>query len=294
MFTRTRDELEALGLPRDDCANLPYSSKRFEDGSDFKIEIPTVNSMEVLQAILQASDKIGIRINRVTETLGMFRHSKAEIQDMIKLCNTYNCELVMSTGPRASYDTSATAASTQGKTIAYRLRGQEQLVRAIEDIKRGIELGVKYFLIYDEGLLWVLNEMRSKNVIPNNIKFKVSAHCGHGNPASLKLLEKLGADSINPVRDLSLPMIGALRAVLDIPLDCHTDNPTGSGGFIRFYEAPEIIKIAAPVYLKTGNSVISEHGNNTSVQDGARMVHQAAIVLEMVQRYYPEAKQSSN
>ena len=136
--------------------------------------------------------------------------------------------------------------------------------------------------------------MRSKNIIPNNVKFKVSAHCGHGNPASLKLLEKLGADSINPVRDLSLPMIAALREVLDIPLDCHTDNPAGSGGFIRFYEAPEIIKIAAPVYLKTGNSIIAEHGNHASVQDSVRMVHQAAIVLEMVQRYYPEAKQSKN
>ena len=44
----------------------------------------------------------------------------------------------MSTGP-------ATAASIQGKTVAYRLRGQEQLIRAIEDIKRGTDLGIKYF-----------------------------------------------------------------------------------------------------------------------------------------------------
>ena len=88
MFIQTRNELETLGLPRGDCAPLPCSSKRFDDGSDFKIEIPTVNSVEVFRTVLDESNKIGIRINRVTETLGIFRHRKSEIQDMINICGT--------------------------------------------------------------------------------------------------------------------------------------------------------------------------------------------------------------
>jgi hypothetical protein len=294
MFGQTRSELRLLGFPDGDCFEMPTSSKKFDDGSDFKIEIPTVNSVEALGALLEESTSINIRINRVTETYGIFRHTKSEIKQMVQLCKEYGCDFVMSTGPRASYDTSATAVSTQGKTIAYRLRGQEQIIRAIEDIKRAIDLGVVIFLIYDEGLLSLLNEMRKINILAENIKFKVSAHCGHGNPASFKLLESLGANSINAVRDLQLPMIAALRNAISIPIDCHTDNPIGSGGFIRVYEAPEIVRIASPVYLKTGNSVISEHGSSTIAKEGIKMARQASIVLEMVDNYYPQAKQSIN
>jgi hypothetical protein len=122
--------------------------------------------------------------------------------------------------------------------------------------------------------------------------FKCSAHLGHCNPASFKVLKGLGADSINPVRDLSIPMIAALRAAVDTPIDIHTDNPPGSGGFIRVYEAPEIVRVAAPVHCKTGNSVVSGHGQLTSASDGKKMAEQAAIVVEMVNKYQPDLKQS--
>ena len=59
--------------------------------------------------------------------------------------------------------------------------------------------------------------MRKAGELPANMKFKNSAHNGHGNPASFKLLESLGADSINPVRDLSLPMLAALRQAVNVP-----------------------------------------------------------------------------
>jgi hypothetical protein len=176
--------------------------------------------------------------------------------------------------------------------ISYRLRGMEQVLRGIEDIKRGYELGCRGFVLYDEGMLWVINEMRKDGALPKDIVFKASAHLGHCNPASFKVLESLGADSINPVRDLQIPMLAALRAAVKVPLDIHTDNPPGSGGFIRVYEAPEIVRVAAPMHCKTGNSVVGGHGEITSCADGKRMAAQAAIVVEMLTKYYPEAKQS--
>ena len=292
MFETTRKEIKHFNLPTRDYFDMPTSTKTFEDGGHFRIEIPTVNSIETMESIFEESIKLNIKIDRVTETCGIFRHTKNEIAHMVQSCKNYGCEFVMSPGPRASYDTSATASSPQGKTIAYRLRGQEQIIRAIEDIKRAVDLGVCIFVIYDEGLLWLLNGMKESGFISKKIKFKVSAHCGHGNPASFKLLESIGADSINPVRDLQLPMISALRATVNIPIDCHTDNPIASGGFIRVYEAAEIVRIASPVYLKTGNSVISSHGQFLNAIDGIRMAKQASIVLEMVSKYYPQAKQS--
>ena len=58
--------------------------------------------------------------------------------------------------------------------------------------------------------------------IPEDVHFKVSAHSGHGNPCSAHILEKLGADSINPVRDIQLQMLASMRATIDVPIDLHT------------------------------------------------------------------------
>jgi hypothetical protein len=292
MFEETREYLKKLGLPTGDLFDMPSSALRFPDGAAFRIEVPTVNSAEAVAALLETATKNGITINRVTETYGMFRHTREEIKEYCRLCNEYGAELLMSTGPRATYDTGATVLSPQGVRISYRLRGMEQVLRAVEDVKRGYDLGVRGFLIYDEGMLWLVGQMRKDGALPKDIIFKTSAHLGHCNPCSFKLLESLGADSINPVRDLQIPMIAALRAAVQVPLDVHTDNPPGSGGFIRVYEAPEIVRVAAPLHCKTGNSVVSGHGEMTSAADGKRMADQAAIVVEMVNKYYPELKQS--
>lgn len=292
MFDKTRESLVKLGLPAGDAFDLPTSDKRFPDGAHFRIEVPTMNTAKAVKALLEEADRLGITINRIDETFGAFRHTLEELKEYVAICKDYGVALNLSVGPRAAYDTSATRMSEQGRVIAYRLRGQEQIVRAIEDVKRIAEIGCRGVLVYDEGLLWVLNEMRKNGELPQNMKFKNSAHNGQGNPASFKLLEKLGADSINPVRDLSLPMLAALRQAVNVPLDLHTDNPPGSGGFIRVYEAPEMVRVAAPVYLKTGNSRIGGHGQLTTAQNGIDMARQASIVVEMVKRYYPEAVQS--
>jgi hypothetical protein len=292
MFEDTREYVKKLGLPAGDLYDMPSSPHRFPDGAAFRIEVPTVNSAEAVAALLETATKNGITINRVTETYGMFRHTREEIKEYCRLCRDYGAELLMSTGPRATYDTGATVLSPQGVRISYRLRGMDQVLRAVEDIKRGYDLGVRGFLIYDEGMLWLVGQMRKDGALPKDIIFKTSAHLGQCNPCSFKLLESLGADSINPVRDLQIPMIAALRAAVQVPLDVHTDNPPGSGGFIRVYEAPEIVRVAAPLHCKTGNSVVSGHGEMTSAADGKRMADQAAIVVEMVNKYYPELKQS--
>ena len=292
MFDSTRQYLEKLGLPTEDRRDLPFSSLTFPDGANFGIEVPTINTVEAARALLAEAELRRVSINRVTETYGIFRHTEPEIRDWVKLAGDYGCQLIMSPGPRATYDLSATVQSSQGMRIGYRLRGQEQVIRAIEDIKRAVELGVKGFLVYDEGMLWLVNRMRTDGELPPDLFFKVSAHCGNANPISVKLMADMGANSVNPVRDLDLAMIAAIRSSVSIPLDFHIDNPSASGGFIRSYEAPEIVRIASPVYLKTGNSVISSHGQLTTPEDARQMARQASITLEMVKRYYPEAIQS--
>jgi len=292
IFQETRDALKKLGLPTGDAFDLPTSSKRFPDGAHYRIECPTVNSSDTVKALLDTATKNDVIINRITETYGMFRHTKKEIKEYCKLCADFGCELLLSVGPRATYDTGATVLSPQGVRVGYRLRGMEQIIRAIEDIKRGYDFGVRGFLIYDEGMLWVVNDMRKNGDLPKDIIFKCSAHMGHCNPASIKLLADLGAESINPIRDMQIPMLAAMRQAIDTPLDVHTDNPPGSGGFIRTYEAPEIVRVAAPLHCKTGNSVIGGHGEMTGASEGVKMADQATIIVESITRFAPELKQS--
>ena len=138
-----------------------------------------------------------------------------------------------------------------------------------------------------------LEKLEEGAKIPKNVHLKVSAHCGQANPLSGLLLQKIGANSFNPVRDLSLPAISALRSVISIPLDLHCDNPISSGGFIRNYEVPEFIRIASPVYLKIGNSVLPKHGHFTTEDDAILMVNQIKIIKEFIEDYSENISQSS-
>ncbi|NLM51593.1 MAG: peptidase [Firmicutes bacterium] len=292
-FEETRKQLEKLGLPSGDRYDLPTSTKRFPDGAQFRIEVPTVNSPACMKALLEKAWKeYKVHINKIDETFGIMRHTTKDIKEYVAIAKDWGCELNMSTGPRAEYDIGATVKTAQGVRVGYRLRGMENIVRAVEDVKRACDLGVRGILCYDEGFLWVLAELRKAGHLPANLKIKLSAHMGACNPASFQLFEKLGADTINPIRDLTLPMLAALREAVDVPIDLHTDNPPASGGFIRTYDAPEMVRIVSPVYLKMGNSAVAAHGLKTTAEDGKNMADQISRVHETIMTYYPEAKQS--
>jgi hypothetical protein len=288
----TREFLKSIGLPGGDAYDLPTSEKRFADGGQYRFEVPGIQGPKVMEALLEAMDKYGIHLHRVTQTKGIMMLMDNEIIEMVRLAKEAQTDLILAIGPRATTDTSASVNTPEGVRMGYRLRGQEQIVRAVEDVKRAAAFGCSSFLVYDEGCLWLLNEMRKAGQIPANCHFKVSAHTGHGNPCSAKLLELIGANSINPVRDIQLQMLAAMRQAIDIPIDIHTENPASTGGFIRHYEVPEMVRIAAPIYLKTGGSVAQTHSWDSSTDDAKKRAKQVALVKRMLDTYYPEAIQS--
>lgn len=288
---QTEDFLRVIGIDKNGNG-LEDSDKRFSDGAQYRFEVPGIQKPSALAALVKATEKYGVTVHRATQTKGIMLLTDQEIEEMVNIAGDASMELFLSVGPRATYDTSASANTTEGARIGYRLRGYNNLYYAIEDVKRAVSLGVMGIVIYDEGLLWALDQMRSQGELPKNTKFKVSAHCGHGNPASAKLLETIGANSFNPVRDLQIPMMGAIRKSIDISLDLHMENPKSSGGFIRHYEAPEIIRVASPVYLKTGGAVAANHSWDTTDSQAAERVRQVFLVQNMVDRYYPDAKMS--
>ena len=98
-------------------------------------------------------------------------------------------------------------------------------------------------------MLDVLAKARAAGELPD-VVFKVSGYTGHADPASIRILERLGAGSFNPVGDLSRPMLAAIRAAVRIPLDVWAIAFESFGGMNRLWEAGEIAAVASPCYFK--------------------------------------------
>ena len=171
----TVDYLKDIGINIDDNSSSD-SSKLFEDGGQYRFEVPGIQKPVALASLIDALDHYEVQIHRVTQTKGIMLLTDQEILEMTDLARDAGLELFLSVGPRATYDTSASAQTQEGARIGYRLRGYQNLLYAIEDVKRAVHLGVRGIVLYDEGLLWVLSKMRSDGILPSNVHFKISAH----------------------------------------------------------------------------------------------------------------------
>jgi len=292
--------LERIGLPGRDLYELPTSLKRFPDGCHWRVEISGVERPSTLRAIIDESERTGIPVHRLISTvMGSTLLPESELREFAQLAADVKMEVILTPGPRAVWDIGRQVATPEGALSGIRFRGSDQLAYAIADIKRSIEIGFRGFLIVDEGLLWALSELKKVGEIPRDVKLKVSIFTGHANPAGAKLLQSLGAGTLNPVADLTLPMIAALRKAIDIPIDIHVYIFDSWGGFNRFYECPELARIAAPCYLKIepGASIGSLYRPWVNPESlaflGREKVRQAGIIKELVKKNYPEAKLSS-
>ena len=292
MFQESRDFLARHGYPRGDIWERPTAAGRFPDGAHYRIEVPTVNSADAVQTLVHVvEEETGVKINRIDQTQGIMRFSDKEHQAYLDVGRKYGIEIFFALGPRGTYDTGAQkfVDTVWGHASALRTRGMEQIVHAMEDIKRIVKLGGRGLLISDEGMLILAYKMRKEGVIPPECKIMASAHLGHNNPVTFKMLEDLGADTIATQRDLDFAILSAMRAAIKIPLHVHIDNPQATGGFIRVYDAPEMIRICAPVYLKTGSSVLERHGMTITAELAKAMARQVAVSMETIKRYFPAA-----
>lgn len=295
---KTEDLLKKIGLPSCDLADLPTSTKRFPDGARYRIEIPSVESPEQFRRVVERAEEYEIPLHRISQGSGVLMLTDREVEQMVEIGRAERIEVSLFTGPRASYDIGGTARSANAAAVSWRLRGADQLRVAIKDIERGIRLGIRSFLVADEGLLWVLEEMKKEGMVPKDVVWKISVTMGHGNPASARLLERLGAGTLNVVTDLSLSQLASIRSAIRIPLDIYIAVPTGYGGFVRHYDVPEMVRVASPIYLKfsipLGQNIYpaGRHILSTMLGYADEEVRQARISYEHLLRDYPSAKTS--
>ena len=190
----TRHFLRSIGLPPGDLNELPDSAKRFSDGAQYRLEIPSTEGPRCLDAVLEEADRLNVRIHRVSQGSGVFLHTDAELDEM--------------------------------------------------------------------------------------------AHTA----AAARVLEQLGASTINLPTDLSLAQIAAIRAAVDCPLDVYVEAPDNIGGFVRMHEIPELIRVAAPVYVKFGLRNAPDvypagtHLEATTVALSRERVRRARLGLDLLTR----------
>lgn len=287
----TRSFLASLGLPESDLGELPASTKRFPDGAAFRVEIPSVEGPEPMRAALEAAKDHGIRFHRVSQGSGMMLLTDDEIREMLALGEGAGVEVCLFVGPRASWDAGVQATTSSGRIAAGALRGADQLVYAVEDVKRGCELGVRSILVADIGQLWIIGRMKGAGDLPEDLQIKTSVSFPAANPATCRLLEDLGATTINLPVDLSLAQIAAARAAVDVPLDMYVESADDFGGVVRYYELPDLVRVAAPIHLKftmrnaPGIYPSGEHLAPIATATARERVRRAAIGLALLERY---------
>jgi Peptidase family U32 len=294
----TRDFLRSIGLPGGDLNELPDSPKRFPDGAQYRIEIPSTEGPRCLEAVLEEAERLGVRVHRISQGSGVFLHTDEELDEMARTAAAARVEVSLFTRPNAAWGTSASARAPAGGSLASAAHGQEQVVACLDDARRAADHGFRSVLIADLGVLSAFTAMKQAGELPADMQAKISVMLPAANPAAARVLENLGASTINLPTDLSLAQIAAIRAAVDCPLDVYVEAPDNLGGFVRLHEIPDLIRVASPVYVKFGLRNAPDvypagtHLEATTVALSRERIRRARLGLDLLARSGYEATTS--
>jgi hypothetical protein len=286
------DVLDGLGVTGRDHATT------FPDGAAFRIEIPSVEGPRVLDAVLRAAESEGITVNRVSQGSGAVLLRAAELRDMAQAGLAAGLEVCLFVGPRERYGVGAHARSQDGRAHGDQVRGLRQISYALEDVLRATEQGIRSFLVADLGLLRALTQAQAQGALPAGLVWKVSAAMSPSNPVTVKLLEELGASTVNIPADATLAELAEMRAAVSLPLDLYVESPDPLGGVVRGQELGELVRAGAPLYAKFGlrnaQSIYpsGQHLEAVACANATEKVHRAAVALEWLERLSPGLTQS--
>jgi hypothetical protein len=216
----------------------------------------------------------------------------AELADFAHLGAEHRIEVSLFLGPRGAWDTGGQSLVTAAAGGV--ARGLDAVAWCVAEAHRGVRAGIRSFLVADLGVLDVLGRLRNAGELPRNLVLKTSVLLPAANAASARVLEDLGASTINVATDLGISHLAEIRAATSCPLDVYVEVPDDQGGFVRFYEVPDIIRFVAPVYIKLGvrnapNIYPSgRHLVDSACALGRERVRRAELCLSIVKSLAPE------
>lgn len=282
--------LDALGVPAREGADVSASTGRFPDGAAFRIEIPSVEGPACLEAVLEEAEALDVPVRRVSQGSGVSMLADTELDRMARMAADAGVEVSLFARPGASWGPSASARAPAGGALGAAAWGHDQLRACLDDAMRAAEHGFRSVLIADVGVLASFAELRRAGNLPRDMQAKVSVMAAIGNPATARVLEGLGADTLNVPGDLGPAQLAAMRAAVDVPLDVYVESPDDLGGFVREHEVLELIRVAAPLYVKLGLRNAPAlypwglHLEGVGVAMARERVRRARLVMERIER----------
>ena len=91
------------------CNELPDSAKRFPDGAQYRVEIPSTEGPRCLEAVLAEAERLEVRVHRVSQGSGVFLQTDAELDEMAQQAAEAQVEVSLFARPNAGWGLSATA-----------------------------------------------------------------------------------------------------------------------------------------------------------------------------------------
>ena len=268
------------------------SEARFADGLRYRIEIPSVEGPRALRAVLEEAERRDVPVRRVSQGSGVMMLTDSELRELAELGAESGVEVSLFLGPRGAWDAGGQSLVTAA--VGGVARGSSGIDACIAEVRRGVALGIRSFLVADLGALAELGRLKRAGELPASVVLKTSVLLPCANPATARALEELGATTINVATDLSPAELGELRGACSCPLDVYVEVPDDQGGFVRYYEVPEMIRQAAPLYVKLGirnapNIYPSgAHLEDLAVKLARERVRRAELVLRLLAERAPE------
>ncbi len=296
-----RNFMEKLGIPGRDLYPLPDSAKVFPDDGHYRMEIAGIEHPSGLETLLSEAKKRRVPIHRVIATVGGATYlDREELKELARLSRSERLEIIMTIGHRVGWDPGAKQSMTpEGQQTGFRHRGSDNISYYLADVFRCVDLGLRGFLVYDEGVLFIMNKMREEGLLPKETIFKISVFTGYASAAGAKVVESMGANTFNPIADLSLPILAGIRKAIRIPMDVYINVVDAFGGMYRCYEAAEIARLCSPCYFKFEPGVseatiykpwVTKDFHENLVREKVKM---ASVVKELVESMSPKVRLSS-
>ena len=290
--------LDEMGVARTDGPDTYVSNARFPDGAAYRIEIPSTEGPECLEAVLEEADRLDVPVTRVSQGSGVSMLTDAELDRMARVAASAGVEVSLFARPGAGWGPSTSARAPAGAGLAAASWGQDQVRRCLEDVLRAASHGFRSVLLADVGVLAAFAELRRRGGLPADMQAKISVMLPVANPASAKVLVNLGAGTLNVPGDLGLGQLAAIRRSVTVPIDLYVESPDELGGLVRLGEVPDLIRVAAPLHVKLGlrNAPslypYGRHLAPTAVAMCRERVRRARLVMELLERESIDVKAS--
>lgn len=288
-------------------SDLPDSEKRFPDGANYRIEVSGIETAEILEAVVDEAKILGIPIHRAIATVqGSAFYSDGQLKELALAARKHGVEVIICPGDLAHGFFGNPNRNLNWQNI-------KEANDYIREILRCADFGFRGFLVWTGAMLKALNGLRWREEIPADAIFKVSTFANSCNIYDFISLEEDGADTINAANGLTLENLSEIRSLISVPIDVHITfwqnllkaNERGRlelvvESYDRIEDAPEIARVARPVYFKfeagTPGIGVYNIGPDWTFERLAghkrKDVRVAAGIVRRIEREYPELRLS--